>query len=359
MTMLKSCAPLILIALAASNPLAAHHAFSTEFDPDLVGEVEGPVTEVLWANPHVRYGVEINLEDGSTEVWYLQPPGNLPSYRRENWFEDTVQVGDHVRATGNLARDGLNKLHADCIYLESGRRLGRCVSAGTVVEITADPDVDYTLSRTDYDVDISGFWSNRYKFHVTVDDFEPKPMPHTTESRTAYEAREFGDDPVLRCLAPGLPRIFGSPYPMQVMDGGTHYFVLFLQNNTPRWIWMDGRSPPEDHPLTSMGFSVGRWEDRTLVIETTHLSAVWLDGSGYPMSGGDGTSIVERWVVAEDGLTIDRTLTIHDVLYTQPLVRTRGSQRGAPDGLLESPSCDPNGHYRDLHERGLLEEQLY
>ena len=77
------------------------------------------------------------------------------------------------------------------------------------------------------------------------------------------------------------------------------------------------------------------------------------------MSGGDRTSIVERWAVTEDGLTIDRTMTIHDVLYTQPLVRTRGAQRGAPDGLLESPSCDPNGHYRDLHERGLLEEQLY
>jgi hypothetical protein len=359
MTMIKSCAPLILIALAASNPLAAHHAFSTEFDPDLVGEVEGTVTEVLWANPHVRYGVEVNLEDGSTEVWFLQPPGNLPSYRRENWLEDTVQVGDHVRATGNLARGGLNKLYADCIYLESGRRLGRCANTFTVTEITADPDVDYTLSQTDYDVDISGFWSNRYKFRVTVDDFEPKPMPHTAESRATYEAREFGDDPVLRCLAPGLPRIFGSPYPMQVMDAGTHYFVLFLQNNTPRWIWMDGRSPPEDHPLTSMGFSVGQWEDRTLVIETTHLSPAWLDGSGYPMSGGDRTSIVERWVVAEDGLTIDRTMTIHDALYTQPLVRTRGSQRGTPDGLLESPSCDPNGHYRDLYERGLLEEQLY
>jgi hypothetical protein len=184
-------------------------------------------------------------------------------------------------------------------------------------------------------------------------------MPHTAESRATYEAREFGDDPVLRCLALGLPRIFGSPYPMQVMDGGTHYFVLFLQNNTPRWIWMDGRSAPEDHPLTSMGFSIGRWEERTLVIETTHLSPAWLDGSGYPMSGGDRTSIVERWVVAEDGLTIDRTLTIHDALYTQPLVRARGSQRGTPDSLLESPSCDPNGHYRDLYERGLLEEQLY
>ena len=123
---------------------------------------------------------------------------------------------------------------------------------------------------------------------------------------------------------------------------------------------MDSRSAPDNHPLTSMGFSVGRWEERTLVIETTHLSPGWLDGSGYPMSGGDQTRIVERWTVAGDGLTIDRTMTIYDVLYTEPLIRTRGSIRAEPaDGLLESPSCDPNGHYRDLFERGLLEKELY
>lgn len=361
MRILHARAPLVATALwvAASSPTGAHHAFSTEFDPDLFGEVEGPVTEVLWANPHIRYGVEVTLEDGSTEQWFLQPPGNLPTYRRENWSEDTVQVGDYVRATGNLARGGLNKLHPDCIHLQSGRRLGRCVSAGTVTEITADPDADYTLGRNDYAVDISGYWINRYRFRPTVDDLEPKPVPHTQQSRVIYESRAFGDDPVLRCLAPGLPRIFGSPYPMEVLDGGSHYFMLFLQNNTPRWVWMDGRSVPEDHPLTSMGFSTGRWEERTLVIETTHLSPGWLDGSGYPMSGGDGTRIVERWVVAEDRLTIDRLMTIHDVLYTEPLVRTRGSQRAAPDGLLESPACDPNGHYRDLYEQGLLDEQLY
>ena len=359
MTIMKSCALLVLMALAAGYPANAHHAFSTEFDANLTGEVEGPVTEVLWANPHIRYGVEVTLEDGSTEEWFLQPPGNLPSYRRENWFEDTVQVGDIVRATGNLGRGGMKRLYATCIHLESGRRLGRCASTATVTEITADPNVDYTLDHNDYEVDISGYWNNRYKFHVTVDDLEPKPMPHTAESRAIYDARAFGDDEVLRCLAPGLPRIFGSPYPMQVMDGGTHYFVLSFHDNTPRWIWMDGRSAPADHPLTSMGFSVGHWEDRTLVIETTHLSPAWLDGSGYPMSGGDGTSTVERWVVAEDGLTIDRTMTIQDVLYTEPLTRVRGSQRDAPDGLIESPRCDPNGHYRDLYERDLLEGELY
>jgi hypothetical protein len=77
------------------------------------------------------------------------------------------------------------------------------------------------------------------------------------------------------------------------------------------------------------------------------------------MSGGDGTRIVERWSVADDGLTIDRTMTVHDELYTAPLVRTRGSQRRPPNGeLIESEPCDPNSHYRDLLERGLLEDYL-
>ena len=36
----------------------------------------------------------------------LLPPGNLPTYRRENWTEQTIQAGFQVTATGNLGRDG-------------------------------------------------------------------------------------------------------------------------------------------------------------------------------------------------------------------------------------------------------------
>jgi len=345
--------------LLVSNEAASHHAFSSEFDADLEGEVEGVVTRVWWQNPHIRYDVTMELPDGTTEEWMLLPPGNLPTYRRENWFEDTVQAGDRITATGNLGRFDAKKLYATCIVLETGRRLGRCANAGTISEVTADPNVDYTYKHNDYAVDISGYWDNRYKFRTTVDDFDPRPMPMTAAARTIYEGRRLGDDPVLRCMPAGLPRIFGSPYSLEVIDAGTHYMMLFLQDNTPRWVWMDGRSAPADQPLTSMGFSTGHWEDRTLVIETTHLAPGWLDGSGYEMSGGDDTRIVERWTVAEDGLTIDRTMTIYDSLYTGPLVRTRGSQRRAPEGdLLESPACDPLLYYRDLWERGELEERL-
>ena len=347
-----------VLATAGASTAYAHHAFSTEFEAKLEGEVKGVVTRVWWANPHVRYDVDVTLPDGSHEQWSLHPPGNLPTYRRENWTEETLKSGDPVTATGNLGRDGAKKLYATCITLQSGRQLGRCVNAGTTNVVTADPNIDYTYAANDYAVDISGFWDNRYKFQVTVDDFQPKPMPMTAQAKAIYDGRKFGDDHVLRCQPPGLPRIFGSPYPMEIVDAGTHYLMVFLQDNTPRRVYMDGRAAPADQPLTSMGFSVGRWEERTLVIETTHLSPGWLDGSGYQMSGGDGTRIVERWTVAEDALTMERTMTILDDLYTAPLVRTRGSQRGDARELLESPPCDATSFYSELLDRGELEERL-
>jgi len=352
------------VAAALFAPQArAHHAFATEFDAALEGEVKGEVTRVWWQNPHIRYDVTMKMPDGSTQSWALLPPGNLLTYRRENWTEQTVQAGYMVSASGNLGREGAKKLYATCITLDSGpekgRKLGRCATPGTVSQVTADPNVDYTVHAKGYDVDISGYWDNRYKFQVTVDDFQPKPMPMTAATAALYKGRTYGDDQVLRCLPPGLPRIFGSPYPMQVVDAGSHYLMVFMQDNTPRRIWMDGRKPPAEQPLTSMGFSTGKWEGRTLVIETTMLLPGWLDGSGYPMTGGDGTRIVERWTPAADGLTMERIMTVTDKAYTQPIVRTRGSQRGdATVGLIESEPCDARPFLNELLERGELEKRL-
>jgi hypothetical protein len=351
------------LGAAGTQSAAAHHAFATEFDASATGEVKGEVQRVWWQNPHIRYDVAIKKPDGSTEVWSLLPPGNLPTYRQENWTESTIKVGSLVTASGNLGRDGAKKLYATCINLdngpEKGRQLGRCVSSGTTSAITADPNRDYTVHAKKYDVDITGYWDNRYKFHVTVDDFEPKPMPMTAATAALYKSRKYGDDLVLRCLPAGLPRIFGSPYPMQILDAGSHYLVVNMQDNTPRRIWMDGRDPPAEQPLTSMGFSKGHWEGRTLVIETTMLSPGWLDGSGYPMTGGADTRIVERWTPAADGLTMDRTMTVYDKAYTAPLVRTRGSQRGDDAvGLIESEPCDSRPFLNELAQKGELDRVL-
>ncbi|HLF11301.1 MAG TPA: DUF6152 family protein, partial [Gammaproteobacteria bacterium] len=66
----RTCAVIAaVLATASASTAYAHHAFSTEFEAKLEGEVKGVVTRVWWANPHVRYDVDVTLPDGSHEQW--------------------------------------------------------------------------------------------------------------------------------------------------------------------------------------------------------------------------------------------------------------------------------------------------
>ena len=51
---------------------------------------------------------------------------------------------------------------------------------------------------------------------------------------------------------------------------------------------------------------------------------------------------------------MDRTFVVHDPLYKQPLVRTRGYLRS--DSPLTENVCDPEGFYGDLLKEGLIED---
>jgi hypothetical protein len=348
-------------------PAFAHHSFSAEFDANLPGEMSGVVTEVRFSNPHVRYRIDVKQPDGSVQNWEIQA-GSVTSLRPQGWVADSIKVGDTVSVKGELGRNGAKKIYVRGISLADGRSFGGTEGNATAAArattdrnaINADPNRNYGYGQQNASApfDISGAWRQGYKFRVTVDDLEPKPTPFTPEGQAIRDANEKYDDPGLRCIALGLPRMFGNPYNIDIYDAGTHYLFLYVDHSSPRRIWMDGRTPAADTVPTSNGFSVGKWEDAdTLVIETTHLLGGWLDGSGLPMSG-EGTRTVERIDFAADHLSADRTMTIYDPLYTQPLVRTRGWARDNNADVTEADSCDPASYYTDLQEAGLLEQYL-
>jgi hypothetical protein len=346
-------------SILAPGSVTAHHSVAAEFDTALQGEMQGEITEVWFSNPHVRYRLTIRNEDGTTEDWELQA-GNVTNLLRIDWNADSLRVGDRVTVSGDFGRAGAKKLRIREIETADGRHLpprNREPSDRNVVTASPDRYYGYGKRATQYPVDITGPWRNDYKWRVTVDDLEPKPVPFTAEGRALFAATEPWHDYSLRCLAPGLPRIFGSPYNMDIVDAGTHYLMVYIEHNTPRRVWMDGRRAPADTPPTPMGFSVGQWEDDVLVIETTHLAPGWLDGSGLPMAG-EGTRIVERYELSEDRLSIERTMTIHDPYYTEPLVRRRASARGDDLEVTEQAPCDPDSYYRDLAAGGRLDEHF-
>ena len=354
-----AAAVILLASPAFEQPARAHHSFAAVFDAERVETIKGEVQEVRFANPHIRYRVLVEKEDGTTEEWEVQSH-EVRTMRRMGWGVETVRPGDVIEVTGALGRRGARRISMDMVVLPDGSRHspggGYEDSVYTTTDIAADPGKTYGVAdTTDYPIDITGFWTNRYQFRLTVDDLEPKPTPFTTEGRRRYEATESWQDPRKRCASGGLPRHFGAHSPMQILDAGTHYVMIL--GESVRRIWMDGRQASPNTLPSAMGFSHGRWEDDELVVETTHLSPGWLDGSGLPMSG-DGTRVVARYSFGDDHLTIARVMTIHDPNYTAPLTRRRGSARDDDVETIVSEGgtdCDSTEFLRDLGERGLLE----
>ncbi|MGI9260226.1 MAG: DUF6152 family protein [Gammaproteobacteria bacterium] len=347
----------IALSLCGIKLAYAHHGFAFEFDVERQGTVVGMVTEVRYTNPHVVYMLDVEAEDDTAEEWLVRTH-NVRVMNRLGWNPDTIQVGDQIEATGSLGRGGTNKISLDSVVLADGSvrvpRGGEYSDAYTTDEVNASANSDYGAQANDYEIDITGAWTNRYRFQLTVDDFQPKPTPFTPEGRALYTATENWQDPAKSCKDSGLPRWFGGPFSMEIVDAGTHY--LMASSSGLRRVWMNDRQPPAELLPGSMGFSVGHWEDNVLVIETSHLMALWLDGSGLPMSG-ESTRIVETWTVSDNGLTIDRQMTIHDPrYYTEPLVRTRGSSRQDGLELAEgSQGCDPTSYLQDLFREGRIE----
>jgi len=112
---------LIGICVAAGN-VAAHHAFSSVFDPEQPMEVSGTVTKVEWTNPHIWLYMDIENAEGEIENWSFEM-GSVNTLVRRGWSHDSLEVGTAVNVAGWRARDGTQRGAVREIMLASGERL--------------------------------------------------------------------------------------------------------------------------------------------------------------------------------------------------------------------------------------------
>jgi uncharacterized protein DUF6152 len=105
----------ILLAQAAS----AHHSFTAEFVADKKATMRGTITQVWFKNPHVRFLMAVEDENGQVETWDARG-SPVVSLLRKGWTRHSVKVGDQVAIYGFLGRDGRKMLSVINITMADG-----------------------------------------------------------------------------------------------------------------------------------------------------------------------------------------------------------------------------------------------
>ena len=159
------------------------------------------------------------------------------------------------------------------------------------------------------------------------------------------------DDPIQRCLPPGMPRYMtGTNGPMLIIQ--TPGRVMLYRDNAPvRRVWLDGRGnpKPEDLEAFSNGNAAGHYVGKDLITEVIGIKLQPIDGTGVPHS--DKLKIVERFHrIDTDTLQVDVTLTDADAL-TRPMSSSvvykayRGDAPWEPKEFICVPEKDYHPDY--------------
>src|SRR2546426_9884132 len=108
----------LLMALAV--PVAAHHAFSAEYDNTKPVTLRGTVKKMEWINPHSWMTLEVKTEDGRVETWEVEAGAPNSMFRR-GFNRDSLPVGTELVVHGYQAKDGKNRANGGSITLSPGR----------------------------------------------------------------------------------------------------------------------------------------------------------------------------------------------------------------------------------------------
>jgi hypothetical protein len=189
------------------------------------------------------------------------------------------------------------------------------------------------------DRQLFGIWSMRF------DTAPPKGAPpYSDRFLPAYKASsarvESGQlDLGGQCLPPGMPRMTSYVGEFEILDAPRGRITILHEYQTQqRRIYLHARRPAYLNP-TANGFSIGRWEGSTLVIETTGMSKyVYLDENAGLHS--DRLFVTERYHrSAPDVLVIDTTVE-DPVMLTGPWKYSRVYDRTSNE--LIDYNCNEN-----------------
>jgi hypothetical protein len=169
-------------------------------------------------------------------------------------------------------------------------------------------------------------------------------QPWAAELKKKRMAANSKDNPDVWCLPIGLMQYHNHPQPRQIVQTSNLMLITYEANYGLRYIYLDGRPAPNNDPQPFwFGYSRGRWDGDTLVVETTNFrgdeKAGWLDVNGSPYT--EALKMTERFRRPTFG-TMEIDVTIDDPkAYTKPFT-VRVNHRLMVDQEMIEFICNEN-----------------
>lgn len=106
----------------AASPLSAHHGRGDAYDMQNPITLEGTVTEVRWANPHVVVFMDVENDNGEVVNWGFEN-SNVSTLARQGYNRRTLRVGQKISAEVNPSRQGAPVGIVVAVILEDGTEI--------------------------------------------------------------------------------------------------------------------------------------------------------------------------------------------------------------------------------------------
>ncbi|MDG2315890.1 MAG: DUF6152 family protein [Gammaproteobacteria bacterium] len=325
-----------LCLFICSSGASSHHS-NAEYNFEVTEEYVGEIVGVSWRNPHVRISLQSTREDGTAVTWDLEllTANNLG---RRGLSQEMVEVGETVRVAGHRSR------RRDSIYLTN-----MLLPDGTEIRTRGDTEPRWSennigFTATPLNQDLFADDDSESIFRVWLPSERIRTSEHTrlplTDSARAVKSSwdSVTDDPQIGCQPIGMPEAMFSPNPIEFVRNGENITLRLEEWDNVRTIYMTADTSLHDQRATIMGYSVGQWDENTLVVRTSNIDYPWMDYEGTPQT--EAAVVTERFMLSADERTLDWEATVTDPgTLTEPVLAFTAHYEWAPEEEIQAYDC--------------------